>query len=222
MSVVILDVETTGLTEPRLVEAAYGVLRQDWIFERTFVQRYRPGKPIEYGAMATHGITETGLTGCPPASQFRLPDDVEYLIGHNIDYDYNVVCGCGPQPNPKRICTLALSRMCWPTLDSHKQLALLYYHDPIEARFLHREAHRAETDIQITRIILSYIIDHLGSTDWQTLYQKSEQARIPTHMPFGKHKGVKIADVPADYIRWLLQQPDVDPYLGRALRGERG
>jgi len=38
-------------------------------------------------------------------------------------------------------------------------------------------------------------------------------------MPFGKHKGLPIREVPADYRRWLLGQSDVDPYLRRALQG---
>jgi len=36
-------------------------------------------------------------------------------------------------------------------------------------------------------------------------------------MPFGKHKGTPMADVPRDYKAWLLNQPDVDPYLRKAL-----
>jgi exodeoxyribonuclease X len=54
---------------------------------------------------------------------------------------------------------------------------------------------------------------------WADLWEISEKARIPSVMPFGKHKGVPMGDVPADYKRWLLNQPDVDPYLAIALRG---
>jgi exodeoxyribonuclease X len=39
-------------------------------------------------------------------------------------------------------------------------------------------------------------------------------------MTFGKHKGMHIKDMPADYKRWLLGQPELDPCLIRALRGE--
>ncbi|MFG8677603.1 putative quorum-sensing-regulated virulence factor [Pseudomonas aeruginosa] len=37
-------------------------------------------------------------------------------------------------------------------------------------------------------------------------------------MPYGKHKGTPINQVPNDYKAWLLRQPDVDPYLVQALR----
>jgi exodeoxyribonuclease X len=36
-------------------------------------------------------------------------------------------------------------------------------------------------------------------------------------MPFGKHKGMLLADVPSDYKQWLLTQGDRDPYLRKAL-----
>ncbi|MFO1382174.1 MAG: DUF3820 family protein [Moraxella osloensis] len=36
-------------------------------------------------------------------------------------------------------------------------------------------------------------------------------------MRFGKHKGVAIKDLPADYVDWLLKQADLDPYLHLAL-----
>jgi len=32
------------------------------------------------------------------------------------------------------------------------------------------------------------------------------------------HKGKPLGDVPASYKRWLLDQPDVDPYLAIALK----
>lgn len=30
-----------------------------------------------------------------------------------------------------------------------------------------------------------------------------------SHMPFGKYKGVKMYDIPASYLLWLLEQPFV-------------
>ncbi len=54
-------------------------------------------------------------------------------------------------------------------------------------------------------------------TTFEALYLASEDARLPTVMPYGKHKGVPIAQVPMDYRAWLLKQPDVDEYLIAAL-----
>ncbi len=49
------------------------------------------------------------------------------------------------------------------------------------------------------------------------LYIASEEARIPQIINFGKHRGTAIADLPADYVQWLLRQEDLDPYLRKAL-----
>jgi hypothetical protein len=54
---------------------------------------------------------------------YTLPADATYLIGHNIDFDWGAI----GQPDIKRICTLALSRKVWPTLDSHSQSAGFFY-----------------------------------------------------------------------------------------------
>ena len=48
-------------------------------------------------------------------------------------------------------------------------------------------------------------------------------ARIPTHLSFGKHKGEAIADLAthsdsAGYLKWLLKQDTVDPYLAEACK----
>ncbi|MNO08895.1 hypothetical protein D3C81_2317810 [compost metagenome] len=53
--------------------------------------------------------------------------------------------------------------------------------------------------------------------DWDELWAISEEARIPTIIGFGKHKGTAIADLPSDYRSWLLKQNDLDPYVRAAL-----
>ena len=148
----------------------------------------------------------------PTSFHFKLYADVTYLIGHNIDFDWNAI----GQPDIKRICTLALSRKAWPTLDSHSQSALLYYLDRAHARDTLRNAHSAQADIHICATILEHLCRALHITTLEALWQASENARLPTHMTFGKHKGTPLAEVPKDYVRWLLDQPNVDPYLRQA------
>lgn len=62
-----------------------------------------------------------------------------------------------------------------------------------------------------------HIVHHLNIHNIDDLYLASEQARIPTKINFGKHKGSLIQDLPHDYINWLLRQDDLDPYLKKAL-----
>jgi exodeoxyribonuclease X len=222
MGVYILDTETTGIVDPVPVEVAWIEIDSFIGTLGSFVENFNPGKPISFGAMSVHHILEADVADEPPFSEFLLPDDCEYILGHNIDFDWAAI----GKPNVKRICTLALSRSLWPDTDSHNLSALIYFlTDPIDhyevRERLIKNAHSAYGDCQtILSSLLVPIIKKLGVTfpiDWEKLWDLSEKARIPTTMPWGKHKGLEIKDVPSDYKRWLRNQPDVDPYLLKAL-----
>lgn len=226
MSILIFDTETTGLDAPELVEAAY--LRVDpsdltgktVITADSFQQKFRPSKAISIGAMATHHILDEDLVDCPPSSSFTLPKDTKLLIGHNIDFDWRVI----GEPNIKRICTLAMARHTFPGLDSYSQSALLYYLYPARRQFVRdrlRSAHSALADVGFCHLILQRIIRTAfpgGMPSWKELHLFSEKARVPSVMPFGKHRGVTIRDLPKDYREWALKNlPEMDPYLRQAL-----
>lgn len=222
MTAIVFDTETTGLQEPQVIEAAWLRLNSpaSLYVEADFLQRYKPSKPIELGALAVSHIYDEELADCPHASTFTLPADVEYLIGHNVDYDWNVI----GRPGVKRICTKALSASLWPHADSHSQSAMIYLHYRAEARELLRNAHAALDDVHNCRRLLAKILEALGDrqgrpvADWEELWQHSEEARVPKFISFGKHRGMAIADLPGDYVAWLLRQPDVDPYLVKAMQ----
>ena len=215
----VFDTETTGTNEPQIIEAAWIKVASpfDLVQIESFNKRYLPSKPIELGATATHHILIEDLVNCPPSSEFSLPLEIDYLIGHNVDYDWKVA----GEPPIKRICTLALSRGLYPSLDSHTQSAMLYFFEGSNARKMLSGAHSALCDVENCVKVLWHLIEELRMQrvimTWEDIWQASELARIPTIMPFGKHKGTAIADIPADYKRWLLGQPDVDPYLRKAL-----
>jgi exodeoxyribonuclease X len=220
MTAIVFDTEATGLEEPRVIEAAWVKIPDPAVLTPTerFLQRYNPGKPIALGALATHHIMDEDVANCPPYTDFKLPEGIEYLIGYNIDYDWGVI----GQPDIKRICVMALSRYLWPGLDSYSQSAVLYHLHRPKARELLKAAHSADADVMNCLRILYRVMQALEPQEkesWESLWRISEIARIPTVMTFGKHKGQPIKDVPEDYKRWLLGQPDVDPYLVKALRG---
>lgn len=220
MSAYIFDTETTGIVDPVVIEAAW--MKLDTPFNLHvldgFEKRYNPGKAIDLGAMATHHIMDEDLLDCPPASDFALPADCRYLIGHNIDFDWKVI----GEPPVKRICTLALCRRFFPEADSHTQTAMIYLFERARARELVRNAHSALADVQNCRTVLRHVLAKAGTVTetvtWEFIWSLSEAARIPTVMTFGKHKGMQIDQLPSDYKLWLLRQADLDPYLLKALR----
>ncbi|HAV5371562.1 TPA: 3'-5' exonuclease [Acinetobacter baumannii] len=223
MSAIILDTETNTLNGypieiahvPTYFENGVLIVNKDACFDEYFSC---PDK-IEYGAMAVHHILESDLAEKPSYETFRVPE-CEYIIGHNIDYDLQAVRLAHKDFKAKAICTLALARMVWPE-EAHNISALVYMltKGSEKARQSIRNAHNAKQDVFLTGFVLTHICKNLGIKDMQSLYLASEHARVPKVMPFGKHKGTKIKDLPADYVAWLLKQDNIDPYVLKALQG---
>ncbi|OTG61556.1 DNA polymerase III subunit epsilon [Acinetobacter sp. ANC 4204] len=224
MQAIILDTETHTLNgQP--IEIAYapieiinGKLSLDK--SQVFDQLYTVDEPISFAAMAVHHILESDLVGQPHYTTFRLPDETQYIIGHNIDYDIRAIEKCGVNvSNLKAICTLALARLVWPDAEAHNISALIYMisKGSEKAREMIKKAHRADMDIILTANILMHVVHHLKINSMEQLFTASEDARIPRVINFGKHRGTAIAELPADYIQWLMRQDELDPYLRKAL-----
>ena len=230
MSAYIIDCETTGLSEPIqpvCIARCRSLLFEPDPDEETFddvcddrVYFFKPTRAIELGAMATHNIIPEDLVDFVEWSlgAFSLPADCEYLIGHNVDFDWAVI----GRPPVKRICSLALARSLWPEADSHSLGALQYLlreSNKVARDNVKDLLHSAFEDCLRTAFVLRKCREKLAVNNWEELWQASQSARIPTVMPFGKHKGTPMSQVPKDYVRWLLGQPDVDQYLRMALTG---
>lgn len=222
MSALILDTETHDLNgypieiayAPCSFEQGVLVINQGEVFDEYF----SCPESIALGALATHHILETDIAEKPSFDTFKMPQGVQYLIGHNIDYDITAIQKCQPDFTVKGICTLALCRMVWPELPH--TLSAMYYHvmDDLELARKHlRHAHNAKADIYFTGVILKTLVEQLGIKDMNSLFIMSESARIPKYITFGKHKGTAIKDLDPSYVTWLLRQDDLDPYLRKAI-----
>lgn len=223
MKAIILDTETHTINGYP-IEIAYGPCSFEqgelWFDQgQVFDEFFSCPEPISFGAMAVHHILESDIAGKPSYDTFRLPNGFDYIIGHNINYDIEAISKCSSPVPSKSICTLALARFAWSELETHTLSALFYFlaKDKADARDRLRSAHNAKYDIWFTYIVLKNICLKLGIKDMNSLYLLSEQARMPTEMPFGKHKGIPLKQVPKDYIRWLLGSAEIDPYLRKAL-----
>lgn len=224
MQSIILDTETHNLNGLP-IEIAYAPIdlnKGKLTLDKTqiFDQLYQVNEPIAYASMAVHHILESDLIGQPVYTDFTLPENTVYIVGHNIDYDIKAIAKCGVNVDQiKPICTLALARSVWPDAEAHNISALIYQisQGSLKARELLKGAHRADADIILTANILMHIIAQIQVQDMESLYLASEAARIPQKLSFGKHKGVAIAELPTDYVQWLLKQSELDPYLRQAL-----
>lgn len=242
MTAIILDTETTGVDEPDVIQLAWLPLISAWQPGQNLclpgtgpkegggVSMWKNRKPITLGAMAAHHIIEADLEGKPewPGS-WELPPGTDYLIGHNIDFDWQAI----GSPPVKRICTLALARKLWPEADSHSLTAMVYHLMPhAQARGCVKNTHSAMVDAGLCHFLLVEILQKMPAiASWERVWAASEKARIPTHFTFGKfgpqngQPGVAIAEVrrmDPGYIEWCLTKCDQckDEYWQRALRGQ--
>ena len=213
------DTETTGLGKDQ------GVVEISWIetdAEFNEVARYgsliNPQKPIQFGAMSVHGITEAMVADAPTIEQFMV--DAGYplagpgtiLTAHNSSYDIEFF---GPwMDKPDTLCTLKCSRVLYPDAEGHK-LGILRCMLSLEGDT--RKAHSAQEDVSVL-IQLAQRMCHDAGTDLYGLLEVQRRPRPISKMPFGKHKGVPLAELPNNYIFWLLNKADnLDADLRTAL-----
>jgi DNA polymerase-3 subunit epsilon len=198
------DTETTGFDsgKDRIIElAAY-----DPVSQSSFVSLINPGCAIPPETTAIHHITDEMVASAPSFSAV-IPEFLRFcegdvvLIAHNNDaFDIHFLrkefsrCEV-PMPNWKFLDTLKWARKYRPDLPKHS-LQFLREVYGIEAN----NAHRALDDVIILHQVFSQMTDDLTV---EMIHALSQQVRQIQHMPFGKHQGKPLAQVPKDYIAWL-------------------
>jgi len=212
------DTETTGVRfkEDRIIELA----AFDPINNRTFNHLINPGIPIPKEATAIHNITdemvENALSFKEVAERFTAFCDKDtVLIAHNgesfdkpfIETEFK---RAGVEwPNYPIIDTLQWSRKYRPDLPKHS-LQFLREVFKIEAN----NAHRALDDVIILHAVFSKMIDDLSYDDvFRLLKTKATLDR----MPFGKHQGKALKEVPKSYLAWLKENGAFDKPENKAL-----
>lgn len=213
------DTETTGIKadRDRIIELA----AFDPILNRTFEKLINPGVPIPPEATAIHHITNEMVANAP-SFQVIGQEFIEFcegdviLIAHNNDqFDLHFLRNEFkraelPMPEWKFVDSLKWARRYRPDLPRHS-LQFLREIYQIAAN----NAHRALDDVQVLYKVFMNMIDDLSIDHVYSLLNKP---RPILHMPFGKHQGVPLKDVPRDYIRWLLGSGGLDKPENQELR----
>jgi DNA polymerase III subunit epsilon len=147
---VFVDIETTGLSpaQERVIEvAAIRVENGDAISE--YRQLVEPGKPLPRMITDLTGITQGDLKGAPEfvaiADELYGVLDGAVFVAHNVGFDYSFLKQefqrVGMHFQPRRLCTMRLSRALYPQHSSHTLASLIDRHD---LKF--SERHRAYDD----------------------------------------------------------------------------
>ena len=219
--ILVLDTETTGLTKDAgVVEIAWVELNQHLDVIDTVYSLIDPQMPISPGASGVHGITNRDVADAPTLDEFfqivkgNPFDDLDHVIvvAHNVPFDMKFVSRYIPNL-AGTVCTLKCARRVYPD-ESEYKLQTLRFALGLEVR--EADAHSANGDVEVCLALLKRMMQDTG-LDVDGLIELSSMPMAITKMPFGKHKGVKLADLPADYVYWLLNKAEINDDLRAAL-----
>jgi DNA polymerase-3 subunit epsilon len=213
------DTETTGVRagKDHIIEiAAYDPLQ-----ERTFVSLVHPGVPIPPEATAIHHITDAMVADAPSFQEVgrsfvEFCGEGSVLAAHNNDafdklfLEHAYKHAGLTMPSWLFIDTLKWARKYRPDLPRHTlQFLREVYGIPAN------QAHRALDDVIILYQVFSRMIDDLSIE--AVLHLLSQPAQI-ARMPFGKHQGKPLSEVPKDYVQWMLKNGAFDKAENKLLR----
>lgn len=200
---VYFDTETTGLKpdKERIIELAFydpvKNLEKSWFIN--------PQMPIPAQATAVHNITDEMVKDAPtfPIVAKEMVEFLEgdvALVAHNgIGFDKPFIEAEFKRaevelPEYIYVDTLHWARKYRPDLPRHTLQYLREIYG-VEAN----NAHRALDDVLVLEKVFSKMIDDLSPERVIDLLKKRD---LKT-MPFGKHQGKELCDVPKGYIQWL-------------------
>jgi len=213
------DTETTGVRpgKDRVIELA----AFDPVLNKTFCSLVNPQCPIPDESTKICHINDDMVKDAPLfgdlADQFiTFCEGETVLIAHNNDsFDQLFLIDefqrIGRKLPPWRfIDSLKWARKYRNDLPRHN-LQFLREVYQIEAN----QAHRALDDVVVLHQIFSRMIDDLP---FNTVIDLLNGPFEITRMPFGKHQGKNLADVPKDYVEWLDSSGALDKKDNAPLR----
>lgn len=196
----IIDSETTGVEDDAQVVEIASVDWTDGVLGNPMSALVKPTIPIPAIASAVHHIVDAMVTDAPPLAEV-LPqfEGAPIYCAHNARFDQRFLPLKGHW-----ICTYKVALRAWPDAPGHSNQVLRYWLDlaplPPEAGEV---AHRALYDAWTTARLFERL------TVEMTVREMVEISSRPALLPcfrFGKHANAPLAEVPQDYLRWVLSQ----------------
>jgi exodeoxyribonuclease X len=211
-----LDTETTDSSPAdRLCQIAFKT--EDGL---TVNGLFNPGMPISIDAMAVHHITnemvqdKSVFRGSDAWTQLQdlMTSDSNVMVAHNAAFDVDMLKKEGIEPK-KVVCTFKLARYLDKdgVIPRYGLQYLRYYLNlNVDAT-----AHTALGDILVLEAVFRHFhaqaVEEFGDDAVAKIIEVSNKPVLYRRMPFGKHKGLKMEEVPFDYLKWLATTDlDVD------------
>lgn len=220
LRILIIDTETTGLKANAAVcEIAWIELNPSLEIVDRVYSLIDPQIPIEPSASGVHGITDKDVADAPTMQEFLdivagnpFDDGEIVVVAHNAAFDMKFV-GSYIKNLAGTLCTLKVARRVYPEADDYKLQTLRY---ALGLDVQAADAHSATGDVEVCYTLLLRMMKDSG-LDIEGLIELSNMPTVISKMPFGKHRGTKLVDLPADYIHWLLHKAEINDDLRAAL-----
>ena len=200
---IVLDFETTGLQPGyRPVEIAWLEFDSLYKVSQSVTSLIDPQMPIEPGAQKVHGISSEMLAGMPTLEEFlqgehadKFADEHVLVVAHNAAFDLPMFAPFCKKATS--LCTMRLAQALYPTAENHK-LQTLASMFAVEVEPTHRAMADVGACFELLRTIAKKEDKSIDELLVIASYTSPESL-----MPFGKHKGKMIKDLPSDYVAWL-------------------
>lgn len=208
----IVDTETTGTgagdtpVEVALVRVHDGA---------QFSSLVNPGRSIPPESSAVHGITDEDIEAAAAPHLAELEEELRAFVGnailvaHNADFDRGML----PMFERQRwLCTMRLAKHAFPQAPNFKNATLRYWRKLKIAAPEGLQMHRALYDAIVTTALFADLRTEcarlFGAVSGSQLLELARQPALVRTMPFGKHFGEPIDQIPSGYLKWLLEKCD--------------
>lgn len=165
-------------------------------------------KPVAPEARAVHHISDAMIgDGCSLDEAWRKAHlrhgPVTAYAAHNAAFELQFLPGAllGDVP---MICTMKCAMRAWPDAPAFGNQVLRYWLGidvPPKDLELANASHQAEADAYITAHLLIRLLQGHALAQ---LVEWSQEPKLYPRLTFGKHKGLPWADVPSDYLDWMV------------------
>lgn len=217
----VFDTETSDLPpDGKVCEIAWVELGDGAIWKDKVQSLIDPQGPISPAASGVHNLVYEDLQDSPTIDEFfsvgdptcygkRIQADRVIFVAHRSGFDRHFI---EPYIDGEilEVDTLRWARFLYPDAPNH-QLATLKY-----ALGLPRsvgDAHRALSDATDCFHLLRHILQRLDCS-LPELAARSQHPLEIHRIPFGKHKGTRMSEIPHSYLNWALRNlEDLDPDL---------
>ena len=221
MRIYLVDTETTGVGgDDKVCEVAWMHIDADFNVLAADVSLINPQRNIPHGASAVNGITDVMVQDAPTLAEYIEKAGNPFMhadllfVAHNAPFDFKFLKD-HLHPETRTLDTLRVARVMYPEADNHKQGTLAY---TLGLEIDRSKAHSAGGDLDVLLQLLKRMCQDAGC-GIEGLMEIANKPRKIAKMTFGKHKGKALAELPKDYVKWLLDLDNLDSDLRASLQG---